>query len=142
MSSLSRRDDWPERLHAAVNDARRRPFDWGIHDCVLWACEAVRSMTGVDWADGWRGTYDDERSAARKMREIAGRGLPELAAKYAADFQCDEIPVKQAGRGDVVMVDTNLGPALGIVIDHRVAIAAPDGLAFLPVNGALKAWRI
>lgn len=141
-AALTRREDWPERLHAAIAAARRTPFAWGRFDCVLWACDAVLAMTDVDLAEGWRGSYDDVASAARVVRRLGGCGLAELAAKVAVERGAREVPPRLAGRGDVATVDTPWGPALAVVVDHRLAGVSIEGLQLLPLRDAGRAWRV
>jgi hypothetical protein len=52
---MKRYEDWPQRLVAAIEAARGRPFSWGAMDCCLFAADVVLAMTGVDYAAGFRG---------------------------------------------------------------------------------------
>lgn len=139
---LTRREDWPERLAAAVAAARRKPFAWGEHDCLLWTCGVVRDMTGVDWAAEWRGRYNDRKGALRLLRDFAGGGLVETCEKIARDWQLQEVTAAFAQRGDVTLLDTVTGPAIGPCIgDHAVYVAA-DQLGFVDMVNIKRAWRI
>ena len=44
-----------ERLLDAVAARRDRAFQWGVHDCCLFACDVIRGAGGVDYAAPFRG---------------------------------------------------------------------------------------
>lgn len=138
---MRRREDWPARLNALIEASLRRPFAWGAHDCCLFAAAAVQAMTGVDPAEDLRGTYKTPAGAARALKRYGG--VEGAAATFAGAHGFAEIPPLLAQRGDVVLLATPNGPALG-VIDLRGHIAAtgPEGLIFQPPTAALRAWRI
>ncbi|MFT1618372.1 DUF6950 family protein, partial [Enterobacter kobei] len=90
--------DWHNRLIAVIRAAEKRPFLWGEHDCCLFAADCAEAMTGENFADGWRGTYDSE-TGAKKALLRGGGSLEKVLAKYL-----DEVPVKMAQRGDIAVV--------------------------------------
>lgn len=135
---MPRRDDWPEQLAAAVDAARARPFAWGEHDCCLWAADAIAAMTGEDFAAGFRGAYSTAAGAVEilahwgSLRGLAGRHLG------------DEIAPRLAGRGDIVLAETDGRPSLGVCIGLVAAFTGADGLEFLALEDAacVAAWRV
>ena len=138
-TGMTRRPDWPERLAEVVAAAMGRHFAWGEHDCALFACDCAAAMTGEDPGLSFRGRYKTARGAAGAiMRYGKVRGIEELALRTLG------APIEPAfaRRGDVVLVDTDLGPALGVVTAAGAAFPGPDGLTFLPITEALKAWRV
>lgn len=144
-----RRPDWPERLRKIIEAARTRPFSWGKHDCCLFACDAVKAMTGTDPAKPFRGRYKTKRGAFGALKRFAGGGVLETAQKITDELAFSEIPVSLAGRGDVVlarvpMADGGEGDALGVVsMDAANAVfTGPEGMAFVPVKECSHAWRI
>lgn len=146
---LTRFDDWPGRLDAAIRAAATRPFAWGSHDCCSWACDTVLHFTGTDLMAPLRGRYGDARSAAVAMRRYAGAGLEAVARRLADGHWLEDVPPGFAQRGDVVLalVDTPTGSradALGLVsINGRDALFAGGiGLVALPLRHCRLAWRI
>jgi hypothetical protein len=138
--------DWDRRLDAHLKAALGRPFSWGEHDCALFAANAVRDMTGIDGAAPFRGRYRTARGATLALRRFAGGGLAEAAAAICATHGWPAVPVTLAQRGDLVLLDTAEGPALGLVdLTGRQAVkAGQDGLQALPLDApsVLKAWSI
>ncbi|MBI2235348.1 MAG: hypothetical protein HYU60_00050 [Magnetospirillum sp.] len=142
---LVRREDWPLRLQEVIDAAQGVPFGYGPgqQHCCLFGGDAVKAMTGTDAMAWFRDRYTDEKGAYQALRKFAGGGLTEAMDKLAGQFALTEVPPPLAQRGDAVLHDTPDGLALGICIGERFAtVTRPDGLAFLPMASALKAWRI
>jgi hypothetical protein len=140
---LTRLPDWPERLAAFLRESADKPFEWGTNDCALRACSAVEAITGTDIAAALRGRYKTELGAARVMRRFAGN-LEAVAEQIAYEFAIREVTPLFARRGDVVLLDTPLGPSLGMVAmnGHTAEFKVNDGLLRAPVAACRRAWRI
>lgn len=130
--------DWPSRLNEFIHSRRSTPFQWGQHDCCLFAADAVQAITGDDHAAEYRGKYTTELGAARALKKH-GNGTLEatLTAKLG-----DPIPRLRASRGDVVAVNTKDGVALGIFYGAGAICVTRDGLTTLPLNEILTVWRV
>lgn len=140
---LTRFPDWPDRLAGAVNGGLTRAFAWGRFDCCLFACDGVAAITGVDPAAELRGRYTTQLGAARVLKRFAGGGLAEAADKIAGQLGAPAIAPSRAQRGDVVLVETEHGPALGIIAGGGAFFPAiSGGLASRDPIGAVKAWRV
>jgi hypothetical protein len=143
-ANVCRAHDWESKLDDFVARSQRLKFAWGIHDCCLFACDAVLAMTGTDLAADFRGKYDSALGAARMLKAYGGT-VEMLAEEIADKFCIFEVPVLYAQRGDVVLLPSNNdGPALGIVsLDGWNCLGAGlEGLTRTPLNQCLKAWRI
>lgn len=144
---MRRFDDWPERLAGFLQAAAGRPFVWGHSDCCLFACDAVRAMTGEDPAAPFRGRYRSKAGAFAAMRAFVGAGggqglIADTAERIARDLDCREVGPLEAQRGDVVLTDQGPWQALGICAGARVAIAGLAGVEYQPLANAVRAWRI
>src|SRR3990170_2470650 len=119
---MRRFEDWPERLDAAIEAARVRPWRWGDHDCVLFAADLVLAMTGIDPMRGLRGRYNTAIGAARIIRRTGGGDLEGAVASILGGLGYPTIAVTEAQRGDailftgVVLPDATLVPAVGICV--------------------------
>lgn len=106
---LVRHDFWEDALRTFLDNCAERRFEWGSHDCTLFAASAVERMTGVDFAEGLRGTYSDARSAAEVLRQHgAGTLLKTVSACLGRHRH-----IGFAKRGDVVMHNGSLGICAG-----------------------------
>lgn len=52
-----------DKLMAWLDQAARRPFEWGVADCVLDAADWLDFACGTKIADSWRGRYSSEAQA-------------------------------------------------------------------------------
>ena len=132
---MQRLPDWPIRLERFLRSSAERPFQYGVFDCALFACDAIGVMTGVDPARYLRGLYAT-RAEARKLLAYWG-GFNAIAAAN----QMPEIAVTTARRGDVLLMRRS---ALGLMaLNGRQAVVLTEkGLALAPIDSALKAWRV
>jgi len=118
--------------------AANRPFEWGAWDCGLFSADCIQAMTGVDIAAEFRGRYSTAKGARKVMRGSIGEMMDRVSQTYGMP----EIDPLLAQRGDMCMVDSPLGDALGICVGSKVACTGPDGLAFVPVSSAIRAWKV
>jgi hypothetical protein len=101
--TLTRRPDWPERLAATIERARPIPFEWGVHDCALFAADCVYAVTGVDVLGTWRGRW----STACTARALQARhgGLLLAVSKVMGPA----LPaINMAKRGDLLLIDAEM----------------------------------
>lgn len=132
---MNRLPDWPGRLIACVEAAREKPFAWGRHDCCTFAADCIEAMTGVDLAEGFRGTYGSARAGLERLERMGGlEGLADRFLPRLERLWCS--------RGDVVLVPHGLRAFLAVVIDHRAAAPGPRGLVFVPACRFSLAWEV
>jgi len=141
---MKRFDNWPGLLDAFVASRRYSEFRWGINDCCLFACDAVLVMTGEDLARGFRDTYYTARGAKKAIEGLGASTLGELADLIAERHELRALPISFAQRGDIVLLERELGESLGIVSLSGVDIWAPaeEGLVEIPVSEPQRAWRV
>lgn len=140
-----RHKDWENRLNAYIGEARDRPFEWGQHDCILFACSAVEVMTGIDHALSYRGQYSDKRGAARMLAEL-GEGT----LLRTIDSCFERKAVSHAVRGDLVWFEGSAGVCLGNMaafvgeehLVEKAGVAAREGLITIPRRCWEKAWSV
>ena len=132
-----RRSDWRSRLSACIQGALEKPFEWGSHDCAIFAADAILAMTDVDLAAGFRGHYSTEIGGARRLRsaghsdqlQLAASLLPEIDPAFATD-------------GDVCAFDTSGWSVLGLFVGDLIAAPGIDGLKFVPRTDAMRAFHV
>jgi hypothetical protein len=134
---LARLPDWKPRLTAWLVQAARRPFAEGEHDCALFFAGAVEAMTGTDPAAAWRGRYPSTAAGLRLLRRA---GFADHLALAAACLP--EVPAAYARTGDGAVVETQDGPALGLVQGEMIFVLGPTGLRLVPRSLASRAFRV
>jgi hypothetical protein len=110
------------------------PFAWGGHDCCLFASDAVQALTGHDPAADLRG-YRTEREALRIIQ--AQGGLRAIAQARAGA----EVPVLAAQVGDVGLLPLDGRDTLAVCGGAHWLAPGALGLAALPLDAAVAAWR-
>lgn len=129
--------DWKSRLTAWLAEIVRRPFAPGTHDCALFAAGAVQAMTGRDPAAPYRGRYQTLRGGKRILRQA---GFADHIDLVVCTFA--EVHTSRAAPGDLAVVPTPEGDALGLVQGEAVYVLSPRGIGMLPMTAATRAYRV
>jgi len=136
---MKRRHDWRPALLAYMQAVAPIPFQWGRHDCALFAAGAVEAMTGEDFAAPYRGRYTTLLGGLRVLRRD---GFADQAALTASLFE--EIAPALAGVGDIAVVPEGDVIALGVVQGPRIYVVGPDvtGIGTVDLLRASRAFRV
>ena len=126
---------WSLRLDALIAARMAAPFAWGTHDCCLFAADAVVAQTSEDPAAEFRGMYVDARGAVALLTDLGG--LQAVAAR-AGEF----IPALCAQVGDIGLVEHEGRELLAVCAGPVWLVPAEQGLAALPIDSAISAWRV
>jgi hypothetical protein len=121
---MRRVEGWRGRLAAYLAASAGRPFEWGRHDCALFAADCIEAMTGEDPAAAFRGRYRSLNGGLKALRKAGHADHVALATALL-----DEVAPAFAQAGDLAMIATPEGAAMGIVQGHRVYVLRPEGLA-------------
>ena len=128
--------NWPSRFAEHVESARARPFEWGSHDCCLWAASAVQAITGLDPGAAWRGTYTTAHRAMRLLESLGG-------LESAGALMGSSVDITRAAIGDVGLVTWPDGTeSLAVCSGHSWLCAADTGLQRLPLDAARLVWGV
>lgn len=137
---LERFEDWPKRLAAALDAAKRRPFVWGEHDCMLFASDVVHAMTGHDYMGKFRGSYSTAQGAYLSLRRHGFAGVKDA---FEQTLGAPLPSVFLAQRGDIVLFDDMAGRlGAGICVGEEIAVLVFEGLDYLPLASGKWAWRV
>lgn len=138
VSAVARREGWEGRLFAVIDAARRQPYALGEHDCFRMACRVVEALTGVDrWPE-----FAGYTTRAEVLALLSRRGSS-FEAAFDWFFGAASVSVRFARRGDLCCVATVDGEKhLGVCLGAQVALLAPEGLMYTPLNTCLCAWRV
>jgi hypothetical protein len=125
-------------LEEYLSSARGNPFEWGRHDCVMFAANWVRFCTPRDPAARWRGRYATRMEAARRIKEAGADSMVAagdilFGAARALDRSID------ARRGDIGLSNG----AFGIVTGASAIFLKPTvGVTSVPVRQLEKVWAL
>ena len=139
IDSVYRLPDWRSKLAFYLHSIAAKPFVWGGHDCALFAAGAVEAMTGHDFAAEFRGRYNTSIGGMRILRKA---GFSDHAALAASLFM--EVKPAFAHVGDIAVVDTEQGAALGVVQGSRVYVLRPAeaGVGTVDLLDASRVFRV
>lgn len=131
-----RPNGWEGRLAREFADASRRDFEYGRHDCATFANKCVLAINGTSaWSVDF-GRYGSEAGAARAIRRAGGLVV-------GLDRHAPRVALNDASRGDLALIETPKGPAVGVIDGRNILIAAdPTGLAVVPRSCATIAWKV
>jgi cell wall-associated NlpC family hydrolase len=137
---MARRPDWPERLAAAVDAARGKPYVLGENDCLRLACAAVQALTDDDYWPRFAG-YKTKRQALARIARVA----PSLGEAVTSTLGVSPSPTASAWRGDIVLFRDERGEDhLGVCLGRQVVLMAAEGTLLMGREhpGLLCSWRI
>jgi hypothetical protein len=145
--ALKRVEDWPEKMHAFIEDRVGDPFAWGSNDCALFVCDHILNITGVDVAAEFRGKYTDKDGAFAVIKDVAGGASTEDVAEFITKkYGMTELTnLNFAQRGDIVMFDDSEdGSALGVVHLNGIhALFVGDkGLQRTRLSLCRRCWKV
>jgi len=133
---LTRLPDWSPRLFAFIESRRILPHAYGSNDCCLFCADAILEMTGEDLAAGIRGTYSDQAGAEAILEAHGG-----LEAFVISILGEPKGPLC-ARQGDVALIHTRHGDAVGICEGNHVAVPGDVEQILIPLSQALKSWQV
>ena len=135
---MKRRPDWMARLSESVEVAKLLPFQYGTHDCCLWAAHCVDVMCDTTFAKDIkeRINYNSEETANAAI--TASGGLLALVTEFLGKPE----RAVWASPGDVVLARDGEQTIVGIVVGHSIIVPTKMGLMPLPYGNAIVCWRI
>lgn len=135
---LTRLPNWQPRLRAFLRDATTRALEPGKHDCCLFGAGAIEALTGVDLALGWRGHYTTFAGGQRMLLRAGYADHIDLIARHL-----EEGHLSEALPGDIAIVPTEDGDAVGVVQGTAVYVLMPTGsLGFAPMLPVLRLFKV
>lgn len=134
---MARLDGWEARYAAVMDDARRKPYLVGQHDCFRLACAVLEALTGEDRWPEFAGQYSSRREAMRLLARH-GRNFDEAGDWF---FRGARVPMTQGRRGDIAKYFDSESH-LGVITGGQVAVLAESGLVAVPRSVCGHCWRI
>lgn len=129
--------DKREAIRPVIDRYRNVEFRWGKHDCAIFGADCVKAQGGPDLARGYRGKYSTMMGGIKRARKNGYNSHVDIFEK-----NLNEIPVAFACTGDIAIIDTADGPAIGVVDGANIfAMRETVGLTVVPLNKAIKTLR-
>ena len=125
---------WPQRLYAVIEESISKTFQWGEHDCSLFALDCVDAMCDTEIASEWRGKYETEQEAYELLESVGGFDA------VAESYGFKKVDILQATRGDIAFINNH--QALGIVVGDQIVATGPTSLVSVPLDSAEIFWSV
>ena len=135
-----RQEGWETRLNDYFESVHNVPFVWGECDCLIFASDAVKAITGIDPMskkkkgdpDTIRGLYttqDEAKELVKKYRK---------SLRDVMDVHFERKDLNFCKRGDVVLYKN----AFGICVGRGIAFFKSEGLGLqvVKIRECVLAW--
>lgn len=124
------------KLHAYITANMRKSFEWGAHDCALFAAGWIKAATGIDMLANYP-SWTSEQEAAEVIALSGG-----LSA--VMDRQFHRIEPAMAKDGDVALrKDIRTGQSgLCIFSGSHIVTTGENRLMFIDRSEAECAWSL
>lgn len=116
-----------------VDRVAGRPFAWGVNDCLIMVAGAVELLTGVDYAEGFRGRYQ----SLAEGKKLIGTTL----LRFVGD-RLDSIDPVRAVDGDIGAVKQGKEWGFGIFIGPYLYVMTETGIGILSRTDAAHAFKV
>lgn len=132
---------WQQNYDTLIKQARREPFRWGEHDCVMFAAKALDAQydLGLVAVIHTHFNYYDEETALEVINDFT-----DLEALVSSVLGVDPLPPAHLTVGDAVLYDygsIEFPHALAVHDGHQLLAPTLVGLVVVPLDKALKGWR-
>lgn len=128
--------NWPRVLTDEIRRHQNTKFEWGTSDCCMFPADAIKAVTGFDFAEEFRGKYKTELGSLRALKKY-GKGTIEATIDSKYDRNSDT-----PARGDLATVVTESGTSLAVVGAGCVWVMTLEGVDSLPLSEVNVSWRV
>lgn len=118
-------------------------FRYGAMDCCLFVMNVIRDVTGVDYAEPWRGSYSNELGAFRIIKKHGG-----LVNLLSTALGRQISPIWGVKPGDPVLIgppfverDT-IAEGVGIYDGSTLVYLTEKGLARALISAGRGCWHV
>ena len=121
-------------LHDYVQSQIGKPFEYGVHDCPLFAAGALDVVAGTNFKEEMTGLWHDKKSAWKYVRKNGS--IKDFLVKVG----CKLIDCSYMQTGDLVLMEQRLAHekkwhSIGVCLGIKTAIITEkDGVTLVPFN--------
>lgn len=130
-----RRADWHERMWQTVDAHRDTAFDWAHANCCQFAIAVADAMTDGDVSAEVAAICTSEQAVEQHLEETGGL-VNALARLYG------EPDNTRPQRGDIVVVESPVGPVAGIWVGNVALVMTKVGVTEYPRSSIIAQWSI
>ena len=123
-------------LQEFLDSVRDQPYEWGTHDCAMFAARATDAVYGTAYAPRVQAFG---ATSARAYRAIMRSGATLAALTDSVLGGPADGPPRE---GDVVLIGSGRRAALGIATPPVALAAGPVGFIPVPLSTVTRIWRV
>jgi len=132
MGTLTRVPNWEIILLNEINEAKNLSFQYGVHDCTIWAAGVVKAYSNLEWEASWK----NKKEALKQQKETPMEDqVTEVLGMPIANILTTQ-------RGDLVQKGSGMSASLGICIGLKVAFVKQEGICYVNLRDCAYSWRI
>ena len=142
-----KKQTWEKDLELYIEEIRNEPFNWGLHDCVVFANQVVKVQTGKGFLDDHLPEYDTALKANRTYQSIL-TAMKVDSLKEAIDTKLRRFIGLIPPKGSIVCkehkqrMEYGIGYNLGVAIDNRAGFLSEKGLEFKKIKSGDIFWTV
>lgn len=126
---------WEKQLKLAIEKHMKLPSEFGVSDCYLLPDDVVFAITGERMYPDI--TYTTEQGAAKLLLQ---RGFKTVEDAFM--FKFPTVPVFQAHRGDIGVIDDNGQICGGVFTGVGFAVRDATKIMSVPISRVKTAFRV
>lgn len=132
-----RLEGWQDLYWAAMEKAREARFQWGSHDCVLFAAKMATAICDRDYIAETRAAF--AWSSEEEALELTKDGLQSLVESVLGPMQ----PWVALGHGDLILIrdDAEMESMASHDGCQFIGVAA-RGIRPIPMRCAVGGWQV
>lgn len=135
---MKRNSNWRSQLIEYIDRARQHPFEYGEQDCALFVAQAIEVMTGVDLFSDLKGEYASLEEGIEKLKVSGFTDHIDMVSKIFDEHRNKA----NTQMGDIAIIDTPQGQALGIVGGAEIFVMREKGLGTMPLMSATRTFKV
>lgn len=131
--NLKRVPGWRTKMQENLDAVRTSPFQWGIHDCGIFAWKHVKAITGTEVLPDFSGQYFTAFGAMKALKEHGYDSLLDFCQK---NFQ--EVHMSQTRTGDLVIIQADdTGYGIGVILSNEaIGVLSLNGYGIIRKNNS------
>jgi hypothetical protein len=133
---LKRLEGWQDKFFAYLEATRATPFEWGQHDCCLFAAKSIDAICGSPLELQLKIDYRDEASALAYIAQFGS--LEAAVSNWLGESKAPNF----AGPGDIVLANLDNGPTVGVCLGVKCAFASVAGPLYTQRDAIVACWVI
>jgi hypothetical protein len=131
--------NWQPLFHAAIMERLEMPFEWGKHDCILFAMHVLQAETGIAWRRQLADAGLRWGSAAEAAKIIGSNGgLKPIIERFLGEA----VAWAKCGEGDLVLADMDGRDVLCVHDGAQLIGPGSSRITRVSMRGARCGWVI